>query len=142
MRSLILIMILGCSVAATGCATKAGTGTAVGAGAGGVIGYALGGTTGLLIGGIAGGALGYATGKSMDNEDRRRAAYALETNREMEWRNESTGRDYRVVPTGTSYRNGRECRNFEMLAHVDGRPDTVTGTACRRSDGSWESMST
>ena len=105
-----------------GCATKAGTGTAVGAGGGGVIGYALGGPTGLLIGAIAGGALGYAGPHYHGFEPK--------------------GADYRVVPTGTSYHKGRECRNFEMLAHVDSKPETVNGTACRRDDGSWESIST
>src|SRR5262245_56045109 len=114
MRSFILIVILGCSLATAGCATHAGTGTAVGAGAGGLIGGALGGTTGALIGVVAGGAVGYAVGAHMDNEDRRRAAYAFEQNREVQWRNQQTGYEYRVVPTGTTYHEGRECRRFRM----------------------------
>ena len=138
MRS-ILILITFLFLFATGCATKAGTGTAVGAGAGGLIGGLAGGTTGALIGVVAGGALGYAVGNQMDEEDRRRAAYALEQNREMEWRN-AQGEEYRVVPTRTSHQGGRECRSYRIYAEVDGRPDTVEGTACRRSDGSWEQM--
>jgi len=138
MRS-ILILITFIGLLATGCATKAGTGTAVGAGAGGLIGGLAGGTTGALIGVVAGGALGYVVGNQMDQEDRRRAAYALEQNREMEWRN-AQGEQYRVVPTRTTYQHGRECRSYRIYAEIDGRPDTVDGVACRRPDGSWEQM--
>lgn len=138
MRSTILILLLALLIPA--CATKAGTGTAVGAGVGGLAGHAIGGTTGMLIGGAVGGALGFSVGKSMDDEDRRRAAQALEYNRAMEWEN-AQGEVYRVEPTRTSYIDGRECRNFRMLADVEGRAENITGTACRRPDGTWETIS-
>lgn len=135
--ALMLILTLGFGA---GCATKQGTGTAVGGAAGGALGYAIGGWPGLVIGGIAGGAVGNVVGQSMDQEDRRRAAYALEQNRRMEWENAQTGARYEVVPTQTSQQQGRECRNFQMTAYVDGKPDEMTGLACRRGDGSWEMM--
>jgi len=138
MRSILILLTL-IVLSAAGCATKAGTGTAVGAGAGGLIGGLAGGTTGALVGVLAGGALGYVVGNQMDEEDRRRAAYALEQNREMEWRN-AQGEQFRVVPGQTSYRQGRECRNYRIFAEIDGRPDQIDGFACRRPDGSWESM--
>ncbi|HEY5924128.1 MAG TPA: glycine zipper domain-containing protein [Kofleriaceae bacterium] len=128
-------------MATASCATKSGTGTAVGAGIGGAAGYALGGTTGLIIGGALGGALGYSVGREMDEEDRRRAAYALEQNRYMEWRTDD-GDMYRMQPRRTSYMDGRECREFTMHADIDGQPEHVNGVACRRSDGSWETIST
>jgi surface antigen len=140
MQRLIIIFTLA-SVAVAGCATKSGTGTAVGAGAGGLVGYAIGGTTGLIIGGALGGALGYSVGRQMDEEDRRRAAYAIEQNRYMEWQN-AEGEHYSVRPERTSYRDGRECREFTMNADIDGRPEHVTGTACRRPDGTWETIDT
>ena len=142
MRTNVMIVTLGVSLLAPSCATKRGTGTAVGAGAGGVLGYAVGGGTGLLIGGLVGGALGYTAGRAREEEDRRRAAVALERNRTMEWRNAETGNSYRVQPTRTHRVDGRECRDFRMHADVDGKPDEITGTACRRSDGSWEAIST
>jgi surface antigen len=141
MRSEVIALIVGVSLTATGCATKSGTGTAVGAGAGGALGYAVGGVGGLVVGGLIGGALGYTVGKSMEEEDRRRAAYALETNRAQAWHNPETGYDYRVEPTKTVYENGRECREFRVLAEVDGQPDQVEGTACRTPDGRWEAIS-
>jgi surface antigen len=141
MRSLIaIVLLIVLSLAGASCATKTGTGTAVGGAAGGALGYAIGGWPGLLIGGIAGGAVGNVVGQEMDKEDRRRAAYALEQNRRMEWENAQTGARYEVVPTQTSRLEGRECRNFQMTSYIDGRPEEITGVACRRSDGSWEMM--
>lgn len=142
MRSYLMIVALGASLSVAGCGSKSATGTAVGAGAGGLLGQAVGGTTGLIVGAAVGGALGYTAGEAMEEEDRRRAALALEQNRAMQWSNPQTGHDYRVEPTGTVYREGRECRDFRMIADVDGRPDEITGTACRRPDGSWEAIST
>lgn len=137
----IIIVLLSAIFAVTSCANKAQTGTAIGAGAGGAIGGLAFGTTGLVVGAITGGALGYIAGKHMDNEDRRRAAEALERNRAASWHNED-GDSYRMVPTKTTHRDGRTCRNFRMYAEVDGKPDEVHGTACRRSDGQWETIST
>jgi surface antigen len=130
-------MILLAMVVGTGCATHQDTGTAVGGAAGGALGYAVGGVPGLVIGGIAGGAAGNVIGHKMDEEDRRRAAYALERNQRMEWENRQ-GERYQVVPTRTTYEQGRECRNFQMTSYVDGRPDEINGIACRGPDGRWE----
>lgn len=141
MRSTLMTVLLGASLATTACATKSGTGTAIGAGAGGALGYAVGGGTGLLIGGAIGGIFGYTAGKAMEEEDRRRAAYALERNQAMEWRNAQTGNEYRIEPLDTRYEHGRECREFRILAEVDGYPDQVNGTACRQPDGSWQMLS-
>lgn len=139
MRSnLILVALIGSSLA--GCATPSQTGTAVGAGTGAAIGGIAGGGKGMLFGAAVGGLLGYAGGRAVEEEDRRRAAIALEQNREMQWRN-SQGAEYRVVPGPTHYYSGRECRDFRMFAEIDGRPQEVTGTACRRPDGSWETLS-
>jgi surface antigen len=137
--SKLLIVTLGVSLAASACATKAGTGTAVGGTAGGALGYAIGGAPGLIIGGALGGLAGYGIGKSMDDEDRRRAAVALEQDKEMAWRNHH-GDTYRIEPTQSRQIDGRQCRDFRMHADVDGKPDVISGTACRRADGSWEQL--
>lgn len=142
MRSTLLLSCLGVSVLAGGCATKSGTGAALGAGGGALVGHAVGGDTGMLVGALIGGAFGYTAGRAMEEEDRRRAATALEYNRPMEWRNPDTGYEYRLEPRNTRYIEGRECRDFRMLAEVDGRPDQITGTACRRPDGTWEAIQT
>jgi surface antigen len=141
MRSSLMTVVLGATLLTTACATKSGTGTAVGGAAGGVLGYAVGGTTGLLIGAAAGGLFGYGAGKAMEEEDRRRAAIALEQNRAASWRNPETGYEYRVEPTDTRYLEGRECRDFRVLADVEGSPEQLSGTACRQPDGSWQMLS-
>lgn len=140
MRSNLITLALGASLLAGACATPSQTGTAVGAGTGAAVGGIAGGTGGMLFGAAVGGILGYAGGRAVEEEDRRRAAVAIEQNREMEWRN-SQGAQYRVVPGRTHYYSGRECRDFRMMAEIDGRPDQVSGTACRRPDGSWETIS-
>jgi surface antigen len=141
LASKLLIVTIGVSLSAGACATKSATGTAVGGVSGGALGYALGGTTGLVIGGLVGGVVGHAVGAKMEEDDRRRAAIALEQNRMMQWENQQTGKDYRIEPRGTRYIEGRECRDFRLLADIEGNPDTITGTACRRPDGTWETLS-
>src|SRR5689334_11348250 len=95
-----LIAALGLAgvLASTSCATKSGTGTAVGATGGGLIGLAAGGTTGALVGAAVGGLLGYTAGRAMEEEDRRRLAYAMEADRATRWRNSDTGYYYDVEP--------------------------------------------
>jgi surface antigen len=139
MRNLIIIAALGLS-AATACETPSGQGAAIGGGGGAIIGGLAGGGTGALIGAAAGGLLGYGAGKVVEQRDRERAAIALEQDREYQWRN-SEGNTYRVVPGPTHYYSGRQCRDFRMFADIDGRPQEVRGTACRRPDGSWEQIS-
>lgn len=78
-----------------------------------------------------------ATSTAMQEGDRQRFAYALEHDRRAGWRNPDTGHEYWVEPTDTTYVQGRECREFRLLADVE-RPGEVRGTACRRDDGSWE----
>jgi surface antigen len=141
LASKLLIVTIGVSLSAGACATKSATGTAVGGVAGGALGYAVGGTTGLVVGGLLGGVVGHAAGAQMEEQDRRRAAIALEQNRMMEWENAQTHKDYRIEPHNTRYIQGRECRDFRLIADIEGRPDEMTGTACRRSDGTWEALS-
>lgn len=139
MRSTLIITILGAALMTSACATKGETGMAGGAVGGAVLGGAIGGTSGALIGAALGGAVGYGVGHSMDVEDQRRMAYALEANRQAQWRNQD-GTMYQMQPTGTFYNNdGRECRRFTMMADVQGRgPERMTGTACRQPNGSWD----
>jgi surface antigen len=128
-------------LASAGCATKSGTGAAVGAGTGGVIGGLVGGTSGALIGVGLGALLGYGVGRAIEEEDRRRMVYALEQNQPAYWTNPNNGNSYRVEPTGTRMEQGQPCREFRMFAEVDGQPQEVNGTACRRPDGNWEILS-
>jgi surface antigen len=142
MRSTIVLLVLAVFLASSACATKSQTGAATGAVGGAVVGGLVGGRGGAVIGGLLGGALGYGIGRHMEKEDQRRMAYAIEQNRRMEWEN-AQGNHYVVAPTRTYYgSDGRECRNFRMMAEVDGQPDSVNGVACRGSDGGWDIVDT
>jgi len=136
-----IAVLLGASlISATGCATKRDTGTVVGGAGGGALGYAIGGGPGLVIGALAGGLLGHTIGNEMDEEDRRRVALAIEEDRAEEWRN-SNGNSYRVQPGETRVHDGRQCREFRVIADVDGEAEDVTGLACKTPDGRWEAVS-
>lgn len=117
-------------------------GMVVGGIAGGVAGSELGGhhAAGTIIGTLAGAALGGLIGRAMDENDRHQAARALEvmpSGRSSSWRNPDTGNSYVVTPLRTYDLRGEPCRDYTVDALVAGRRETVRGTACRHSDGSW-----
>ena len=112
---------------------------------GGVLGHQIGGGNGktlATIGGAAlGGFVGSRIGRNMDQDDQRKAAQALETSpdeRATAWRNPNTGEAYSVTPKRTYQGAEGPCRDFETTTEIDGRRETVRGTACRQGDGSWK----
>jgi surface antigen len=125
--------------------TQEDTGRVIGAIAGGVLGNKVGGGSGRVAATIAGtmlgGYLGGELGKQMDENDRYRTNQALErapTNQTTSWSNPDTGNDYAVTPTRTYYSDSRPCREYTTEAWIDGRKETIHGTACRDSDGYWQ----
>ncbi len=143
--AVLMALALAGATALAGCnPTREQTGTVVGGVVGGVLGAQVGkghGRTAAIIAGtLVGAMIGGAIGRHMDEADRRRTAHALEHNRTGQtsrWRNPDTGAYYEVTPTRT-YRSAEgPCREFRMRAEIDGRPETVSGTACRQPDGSW-----
>jgi surface antigen len=127
-----------------GCATQEDTGAVVGGVAGAVLGSQVGRGEGkhiaIAIGAIAGTMIGASIGRHMDEEDRHLAGMGLEYNRTGEsthWRNPDTGIEYSLTPTQTFDDRDGPCREFALNAFIDGRPEIVHGTACRRPDGSW-----
>ena len=135
MQPKLISLVLGASLIA--CATPSGQGAGAGAVGGGLIGLAAGGGTGMVVGAALGSLFGYGVGKSIEERDRREAAYAFEQNRRITWQNPDTGYSYVVVPTGTIYQGGEQCRQFTMTADTGQQPQEVTGTACRQPDGTW-----
>jgi surface antigen len=138
----LMCSLVGASLIMGACATESQTGTAVGAGAGGLIGAAAGGWQGALFGAAVGGLLGYGVGRSVEVENERRMEYALEADRQSRWTNPDTGYVYTVEPQPIYYDRGRSCRQFSMVAEIDGRPRNVYGTACRTAEGRWDVVST
>jgi surface antigen len=92
--------------------------------------------------------LGNRAGAKLDDEDKRRASVAelqaLETGPSgapVAWRNPETGRYGNVVPGPVYQENGVACREYTHTVYLDGSLQTEHGTACRRSDGTWASVS-
>ncbi len=112
-------------------------GTAGGAVIGGVIGReVLDSDTGTLLGAVVGAVAGR---QLLEEYDRRQAASALEQNETTSWVNPNTDANYTFTPT-ESYRGpeNRICREYRTTISVEGEQQIATGTACRRTDGSWE----
>ena len=122
-------------------------GAALGGLAGSQIGQGRGQLAAVGAGVLLGGLLGSELGKSLDRADQVYAAQtttaALEVNRTGEssgWRNPDTGAYGTVTPTRTYQTAGQDCREFRHEIFVDGRTETVYGTACRQPDGSWRTV--
>lgn len=148
-KTKILAALAACALVLSGCADmgqKEGIGTATGAALGGLLGAQIGHGTGRLAataaGAVLGGMVGGSVGRSMDEQDRMRAAQVLETSRTgstVQWHNPDTGASYAMTPTKT-YENpaGAPCREYTTQAIIGGQTQTVYGTACRQPDGSWQ----
>jgi surface antigen len=125
--------------------TKEQVATVGGAVVGGVVGSTIGGGTGrtvaIVAGTIAGGLIGNRIGQKLDEADRIKAGQALEstqTGQQSTWKNPDSGEQYAITPTRTYEASGAPCRDFTFVANVDGKSETVQGSACRQPDGSWK----
>ena len=128
--------------------TKQDAGIGVGALAGGVIGNQFGGGDGKVLatalGAVVGGIVGSEIGKSLDDNDRRQAGQAEMAALEhgssgvaQPWRNPDSGHYGMVVPGKPYKRASQDCRDYSHTIYIDGKPQTMRGTACRNADGSW-----
>ena len=119
-------------------------GAAIGAATGAVVGSqvvdkedkAIGVIGGLIVGGVVGGLVGHA----MDSVDEACMGHALEYAADgapVRW-HDPNGNDYNVVPEETYQAGGRYCRNYTTTVVIDGAPESLAGTACRRPDGNWD----
>ncbi len=133
------------AVAVTACATKEEQGTVVGASTGALLGGAMtrGNPAGVIGGALVGGFIGNRIGKSMDDEDRRRAyeaqMAAFERGERAEWRNPNGHYGYIEPRPIYSYHDMR-CREFSQTVFINGRPETMVGRACRYPDGAWREV--
>ncbi len=139
--SLASAMLFGCAgFDASG--KKGMIGGGAGAGAGALLGQMIGhNTQSTLIGTAVGGMLGYIIGNEMDKSDRTQVNNTFEhgqSNQPVAWSNPDSGAHYTMTPQPIYHsRDGKVCRNANILAHIDGRAETVTTTACRESNGAW-----
>jgi len=130
---------------------KQDAGLAVGAVAGGLLGNQFGNGTGKVFatvaGAVIGGIVGSEIGKSMDQQDRMLAQQAElaaldrgQSGVATPWRNPDNGRYGEVIPSKPYRRSNQDCRDYRHTIYIDGRPQTMRGTACRNPDGTWQNV--
>jgi len=149
----LILAVLPLSLAACGPGglSKSEGGTVLGAVAGGILGNQVGKGSGrvaaTIVGAMVGGIVGSEIGRSLDEADRRAAREAeyraLEYGQSgvaTPWKNPDNGHRGDVIP-GKPYKlNESHCRQYTHTIYIDGRPQTMRGTACRRPDGSWRNV--
>ncbi len=143
------------SLGVTACTTSQGNqkqqaGSLLGGALGAVIGSQFGEGSGrdyaIAAGAILGALAGSNIGAQLDERDRLLAGQAqskalnrADVNETISWNNPNSGNSGTYTPTrnGTSS-SGQYCREYKQEIIIDGRRETGYGTACQRSDGSWE----
>lgn len=148
--SIIVLGMVGVSLAACQTPTNQQIGTLTGATVGGVIGNQFGSGSGkaaaTIVGTLIGGYIGSTIGQSLDVQQQQRAAaaqaQALDYGRPgapVAW---SQGNARGQVTPGPSYQvNNTQCRDYTHQIWIDGQPETARGTACRNPDGTWRTVS-
>ena len=103
---------------------------------------------GALVGAVAGGIIGNDIGRKLDQRDRILAQEAEfealergESGRPRRWQTPDNGRYGEIVPQPPYQRAGRDCRDYAHTVYMEGRPQTLRGTACRNPDGTWTQAS-
>ena len=151
-RNLIRTVALCSAVALAGCTNygrQEQSGMVIGGALGGLLGSQVSGkhddwrTAAIIAGTMAGVAIGGSIGRTMDEVDRMKTAQTLEAVRTgvpSTWRNPDTGNQYSVTPTRTNMTSAGPCRDYTINALIEGRQETVHGTACRQPNGSWRTQ--
>ena len=92
--------------------------------------------------------IGNEIGRKLDERSRMLAQQAeinaLErgaSGRPVAWSNPDNGRRGEIVPGAAYRRSGSDCRDYVHTVTIDGRQETLRGSACRNSDGTWRQMS-
>lgn len=142
MRNLLVLCVA--ATATFGCATRERTGQVIGgvtgAAAGSQVGGGSGRTAATIGGALVGAFVGGQIGSRMDEKDYQQTSLALENSRTGQstaWINPDSGNQYNIQPTNTYQTASGPCRDYTMIAVIDGRNETVHGTACRQADGTW-----
>lgn len=149
----ILAAAIAIAVGATACTgpSRSTIGGVAGGVAGAALGSQFGSGTGQLVavgaGALLGALLGSEVGSYLDQQDQQYAgqaiqqAYAAPTGQQVAWSNPDTGNYGYVTPQpATQSVAGRYCRDYVQTVFVDGRQETLTGTACQNPNGTWSAV--
>ena len=145
-----LFLLPNCSTNEAGKVDKSTIGVIGGGVAGALIGSTIGKGSGksvaIATGAILGSLAGSSLGKLMDKRDlelqNKTQFNALEYNKTGDtssWKNPDSQASGYITPTKTFVNNsGENCREYTQKIKIGNKIEEGFGTACRRSDGSWE----
>ncbi|MEK8020922.1 MAG: hypothetical protein VSS75_028965 [Candidatus Parabeggiatoa sp.] len=77
---------------------------------------------------------------SMNKVDQKQEQYVLENysdGQSTNWTN-SEGNSYAMTVNNTSNTSSGTCRQYQTVGIIDGKRETLTGTACRQDNGNWK----
>jgi surface antigen len=119
-------------------------GALLGAATGSQFGKGNGRVAAVLTGTVLGAVIGGQIGNSMDRNDHVQVQKVMETaptGRAVNWQNPDNGKTYTMTPTRT-YRTARngDCRDYNAWVFMGGYERKVTGSACRKADGTWQQV--
>jgi surface antigen len=144
MSKLISVLVLSSSIVMSGCTTepkKSDVGMISGGVIGGLVGSLFGGGSGKVAaaagGALLGAFLGSKIGESMDKTDQLEAQQAMNSSQPTTWTN-TKGTTYKVTPKPTYTQNSKTCRQYTTTATIDGKAETINGTACKNANGTWQ----
>ncbi len=124
-------------------------GTLVGAAGGAFLGSQIGGgntarTISTALGTLAGGGAGLYAGNSIDKGQCEQAklarTQALDHGRigqSISWNQGNASGVFTPIREGRDT-SGSVCKEYTQTLYINGKPETGTGTACRRADGRWQ----
>ena len=151
-----LLAFAAAGLLAAGCSSTTGSsginnetgGTVLGAVGGGLLGSQVGKGrgryVGAAVGALAGGLAGNVIGRRLDERDRlladRAERDAFENGRSgkaVSWRNPDNGRHGQITPEAPYRQGNGYCRQYTHQVFIDGKSESMRGTACRNPDGTW-----
>ncbi len=144
-NKLVPVLAICSSIIMTGCTTpptKSDVGMVTGGVVGGLVGSLFGSGSGQVAaaagGALLGAFLGSKIGASMDKTDQLEAQQAMNSSQPTTWTNQK-GTTYTVTPAPTyTAKNNQTCRPYTTTATIDGKAETINGTACKQSNGTWQ----
>lgn len=144
----VALALAACSGGPNSRVNNADLGTGAGMVLGGVVGSQFGKGNGRIVGTmagvVAGGIIGNSIGRRLDERDRVLAQEAEfdalergEPGYPRRWTNPDNRHYGEIVPAAPYQRGGLDCRDYVHTVYIDGRPESLRGTACRNRDGTW-----
>ena len=131
-----LLLLAGCGSAPQPAGNRAVSST------GPAVGKPAPASVGVLLGSLLGSDLGKSLSRADQafmNQQTNKALETAPTRQTFNWKNPDNGAEASVTPTRTYQDpNGTYCRDYIQTVAAAGKQETARGTACRRSDGSWE----